>query len=106
VGIADPDEAHLNLEGFVRVSNNSGEEYEEAQVRLVVGRINLVEKIAELAHIPVADVTKLGDLEKAGLRTRAVRRALGESKGAFGGGRGERDGVEAPKEVAKEGLGE
>src|SRR5580698_10347422 len=34
-GISDPNETHLNLEGFVRVSNNSGEEYENAQVRLV-----------------------------------------------------------------------
>jgi len=40
----------------VRVFNNSGEEYEEAQVRLVVGTINLVEKIAQLANIPVPAV--------------------------------------------------
>ena len=51
IGIADRDESQLNLEGFVRVNNNSGEEYEDAQVRLVVGRINLVQKIAELARI-------------------------------------------------------
>jgi hypothetical protein len=31
------------------VPQNSGEEYEKAQVRLVVGTINLVEKIAQLA---------------------------------------------------------
>ena len=48
IGIADTDERNLRLEGFVRVYNNSGEEYEDAQVRLVVGRINLVQKIAEL----------------------------------------------------------
>ena len=59
IGIADPDESRLNLEGFVRVTNNSGEEYEDAQVRLVVGRINLVEKIAELARIPVSEVEQL-----------------------------------------------
>ena len=53
IGIAGADESQLGLEGFVRVNNNSGEEYEDAQVRLVVGRINLVEKIAELARIPV-----------------------------------------------------
>ena len=44
--IADKDEKQLSFDGFVRVSNNSGEEYEDAQVRLVVGTINLVEKIA------------------------------------------------------------
>ena len=49
--IANPAETEMGLEGFVRVYNNSGEEYEDAQVRLVVGRINLVQKIAELARI-------------------------------------------------------
>ena len=51
--IADKDEKQLSFDGFVRVSNNSGEEYENAQVRLVVGTINLVEKIAQLAQIPI-----------------------------------------------------
>ena len=47
--IADPDEETLTFDGYVRVTNNSGEDYENAGVRLVVGKINLVEKIAELA---------------------------------------------------------
>ena len=47
--IADPDEETLAFDGFVRVTNKSGEDYENAGVRLVVGKINLVEKIAELA---------------------------------------------------------
>ena len=41
---ADKEEGRIAMEGFVRVTNNSGEEYEEAQVRLVVGTINLVER--------------------------------------------------------------
>ena len=53
IAIADRDEATIDFDGFVRVTNNSGEEYENAQVRLVVGTINLVEKIAELAKIPI-----------------------------------------------------
>src|SRR5271157_3189175 len=36
---ANPAETEMGFEGFVRVYNNSGEEYEDAQVRLVVGRI-------------------------------------------------------------------
>src|SRR3954469_21303895 len=36
VAIAKADEAHCSLDGFVRVYNNSGEEYEDAQVRLIV----------------------------------------------------------------------
>ena len=42
---SDAEERNLSFEGFVRVTNNSGEDYEQAQVRLVVGTINLVEKI-------------------------------------------------------------
>ena len=57
--IADKDEKQMGFDGFVRVHNNSGEEYENAQVRLVVGTINLVEKIAQLAQIPMAEVAKL-----------------------------------------------
>ncbi|MGO9108127.1 MAG: hypothetical protein ACLP9L_02735, partial [Thermoguttaceae bacterium] len=106
IGIADPDESHLNLEGFVRVNNNSGEEYEDAQVRLVVGRINLVQKIAELAQIPVAQVPQLAERSMAVLRGEVLRKAMSAPMGAAGafGGRGAMP--EAPKEVAKEGLGE
>jgi len=35
--------------GYVRINNNSGEDYENAQVRLVVGVIHLVDEIAKLA---------------------------------------------------------
>ena len=111
IGIADADESQLNLEGFVRVNNHSGEEYEDAQVRLVVGRINLVEKIAELARIPVAEVGKLdlGNVNR--LRSEAAcsilcaptKRLAQDGSEARGGGGG---GEQAPKEVAKEGLGE
>jgi hypothetical protein len=52
VGIANQDETKINLTGYVRVSNNSGELYDNAQTRLVVGKINLVEKIADLARRP------------------------------------------------------
>src|SRR5687767_1324347 len=37
VALAASDESTLDVDGFVRVTNNSGEEYEDAQVRLVVG---------------------------------------------------------------------
>ncbi|MEM7020240.1 MAG: DUF4139 domain-containing protein, partial [Pseudomonadota bacterium] len=50
VAIANTEETTLQLESFVRVTNNSGENYENAQVRLVVGTINLVEAIAQLAR--------------------------------------------------------
>jgi hypothetical protein len=43
-------EKAMTLAGAVRVTNNSGEDYENAQVRLVVGVIRLVEKIVDLAQ--------------------------------------------------------
>ena len=52
VGIANEDETRLAVTGYVRVTNNSGEVYDNAQTRLVVGKINLVEKIADLAKRP------------------------------------------------------
>src|SRR6266567_3350374 len=53
--VADKEEKQVGIEGFVRVTNNSGEDYEDARVRLVVGKINLVEKIAELAQVSLPD---------------------------------------------------
>src|SRR4029078_4650402 len=59
IAIADKDEAKLNIDGFVRITKKSGQEYGNAQVRLVVGTINLVEKIAELASLPVSQVKRM-----------------------------------------------
>ena len=109
IGIADPDESQLNLEGFVRVNNNSGEEYEDAQVRLVVGRINLVQKIAELARIPVSrgGTTRRSDQKAASAARHCARRWMRQmGKLAAARPRRRRRGRQSPKEVAKEGLGE
>jgi hypothetical protein len=103
VCIADRAEKEMALEGFVRVSNGSGEEYEDAQVRLVVGRINLVEKIAELARITVQQVERLGEEKRAVFKAEALRRVLSE---APEGAAGAAPRPEEPKQVAKEGLGE
>ena len=46
---ATPDERKADLEGWVAVTNNSGENYPRSEVRLVVGSINLVEQIRDLA---------------------------------------------------------
>src|SRR5437868_8752307 len=70
--IADKDEKEMSFEGFVRVFNNSGEEYEDAQVRLVVGKINLVEKIAQLANIAQDKVKDLKEGELSKLRKEAA----------------------------------
>lgn len=46
----DQDQFHAKFLSYVTVTNNSGEDYEDAQVRLVVGKVNLVERIAQLAR--------------------------------------------------------
>ena len=106
IAIANPDETALGLEGFVRVTNNSGEEYEDAQVRLVVGRINLVQKIAELAHIAPAEVDRLEESTKLQYRGEVMRKAMAAPAAPMSMAAAKAEGGEQPKEVAKEGLGE
>src|SRR6266446_4240547 len=50
VAEANKPEKLMTLAGNVRVNNNSGEDYENAQIRLVVGVIRLVEEIRQLAE--------------------------------------------------------
>src|SRR6478672_2305907 len=77
VCIANKDETQMGFEGFVRVTNHSGEDYEDAQVRLVVGNINLVEKIAQLAHVSMDDVASLGLELHDQLKASAAKSMLG-----------------------------
>ena len=65
VGIANEDETKLSVTGYVRVTNNSGEQYDNAETRLVVGNINLVEKIADLARRPPPQLGVRGAIEAA-----------------------------------------
>ncbi|MEO6435984.1 MAG: hypothetical protein ABIP55_09510 [Tepidisphaeraceae bacterium] len=104
LALADKEEKVVRLDGFVRVSNNSGEEYEEASVRLIVGTINLVEKIAQLAQIPMQEVDKLDGVTRQELRSRAARgmmKAASDSVAAA-------PATAAPeeKQIIKEGLSE
>jgi hypothetical protein len=50
VAEAEKPEKAMALAGFVRINNRSGEDYENAQVRLVVGVIRLVDEIVKLAQ--------------------------------------------------------
>jgi len=50
MGTLTEDEKTMRLTGYVRVTNNSGDDYENAQTRLIVGKINLLDRIAELAR--------------------------------------------------------
>jgi hypothetical protein len=105
VCVSDRAEERMSFEGFVRIANNSGEDYPDASVRLVVGTINLVEKVADLARRGViseddARDYKLGRKRMAEFEPRARREladAVGESMTAAGN---------RPKEIIKQGLSE
>jgi len=101
VMITDAAERQATFDGYVTVVNRSGEDYEGAQVRLVVGVVNLVEKIARLAQQgrPVPE-------EKAkATRLRAFRGAVDKAEMLAEQAPGEADAIRAPK-VVKEGLSE
>jgi len=102
VCIADAEEKQMGFEGFVRVYNNSGEEYEDAEVRLVVGTINLVEKIAQLARVSMGEVAKMPAAQQTQLRMAAARSAMAPAAAARA------DGADklAEKQIIKEGLSE
>ena len=59
---ADQKEKQMQLAGSVRVNNHSGEDYENAQIRLVVGVVRLVQSIVDLARQgqPIGEVPKPG----------------------------------------------
>ncbi len=102
VAEAAQNEKTMALAGQVRVTNHSGEDYENTQVRLVVGVIRLVEEIAQLARkgLPVDEAKQmpmssvLSDKAQLGV----------ELRGRFGGALGGMAG--RPKEIVKESLSE
>ncbi len=50
MGTLTRDEKTMRLQGYVRVTNNSGEDYENAQTRLIVGKVHILDQIAQLAQ--------------------------------------------------------
>ena len=99
--IADETAGQLELTSFVRVNNQSGEDYQDAQVRLVVGTINLVQKIAELARMPVGRLDELDRGQFNELRQRAAKMLM-EQPAAPAAAMEMAD----AKEIAKESLSE
>jgi len=107
--IADAAEKQMNVEGFVRVFNRSGEEYENAQVRLVVGTINLVEKIAQLAQISVEQVEAM-DKDQLAVAKRGAGKMVLRGQNTYSGGTiisaGNLQWQDKEKEIIKESLSE
>ena len=104
VMITDPGETKAGFDGYVTVVNNSGEDYEGAQVRLVVGVINLVEKIAQLAQGPMT-VTRGQEVRLREVRL-AVDKAEKAAAPAPAAEPGAPAGAAAPAKIVKEGLSE
>jgi hypothetical protein len=50
MGTLTENEETMRLQGYVRVTNNSGEDYENAQTRLIVGQVHILDQIAELGR--------------------------------------------------------
>jgi len=104
MGTLTPDEKTMRLQGYVRVTNNSGEDYENAQTRLIVGKVHILDEIAQLARRQYP-YDRPGDTVLLG--GEAIQEAKAEA---------DKDGrqflamistaVAAPKEIKKEGLSE
>ncbi len=106
MGTLTEDEKTMRLKGYVRVTNNSGEDYENAQTRLIVGKVHILDEIAELARrqYPYGRPGPIfmGEKFEAGIEKEA-KQMLGKEV-AFA------DSLEPkapkPKQVIKEGLSE
>lgn len=108
MGTLAQDEKTMRLEGYVRVPNNSGEDYENAQVRLIVGKVHILDEIAELAQreypygrpigaeheVRLRGIEPKGQMEKLAFMADAIAEAPMAA------------GLAAPKEIVKEGLSE
>jgi hypothetical protein len=104
MGTLSPDEKAMRLQAYVRVTNSSGEDYENAQVRLIVGKVHILDQIAELARReypygrPGEMVTlagKAGAAAKSEMKRAIVAYALPPTAARA-----------APKQIVKEGLSE
>jgi hypothetical protein len=113
MGTLTEDEKTMQLQGYVRVGNNSGEDYENAQTRLVVGKVHILDQIAELAKrkYPYGSPLRIGGLGYDGDYAGYVVKKSKESKlgdmplvGALLDLN--MDGVLRRKEIKKEGLSE
>src|SRR6266852_4272182 len=103
VAEANKAEKLMELAGYVRVNNNSGEDYENAQVRLVVGVIRLVEDIAQLARTAGKDMDKKLPMSEVLAKGEPALRA---QMYGLAGGLGGLDAMQRPREIVKEGLSE
>jgi hypothetical protein len=104
MGTLSQDEKTMRLQAYVRVTNNSGEDYENAQTRLIVGKVHILDQIAELARREYP-YGRPGEGVKAAGKTQRAREELRERVLAMRQLTMESEAQE-PKEIVKEGLSE
>lgn len=104
MGVLGTDERTMNLKGYVRVTNNSGEDYDNAQVRLIVGKINLIDRITELARRNYPYGRPEVPLDRYPAEERDKVAGMKEVKRRFA--LAEKAMLARPKEIKKEGLSE
>jgi hypothetical protein len=104
MGTLSQDEKTIHLEAYVRVNNASGEDYEDAQTRLVVGKVHLLDQIADLARRENAYGRPGGIAPKGG--PRAEREMLTSMIEELRSPSAAEAGAVAPKEIIKQGLSE
>ncbi len=104
MGTLTEDEKTMRLQGHVRVTNNSGEDYENAQTRLIVGKVHILDEIAELARrqYPYGRPGEIVPLAGAPVRGLDRRAKMEVEKLAFS----LEEAYMTPKEIRKEGLSE
>lgn len=113
VGVVAADEGSMTLDGFVTVTNGSGEDYEGASIRMVVGTINLLERVSELAARGIVDRSVVEELARKPGSRGAIPRTAGhrvltdllDSAGADTNGGNNEPMADAPV-IVKEGLSE
>ena len=103
VAEANQAEKWMTLAGAVRVNNHSGEDYENAQVRLIVGVVRLVEDIAQLARTRVSDEKKDSPMTEKLAELNDERR---DTYALFANGVALAGAVAKRKEIVKEALSE
>ena len=85
--IIDSKGERMAMDNFVTISNLSGEDYENTQIRLVIGQINLVERVSELVARAQQNQEKISNKQlqrqRKDLRKQEARRMMTKSAGTY-----------------------
>ena len=116
MGTLAEDEKTMGLKGYVRVTNNSGEDYENAQTRLIVGQVHILDQIAALANrqYPYGSPVPVPSSRAAGVAGGPMDGRQWSAEIRYGwqgdfapyGGAADMLGRLRPREIKKEGLSE